>query len=353
MCTLRRSPIRSHSALMGASLLSGRSGRQVLAALTLIVLVHAPAQASAASSSPSDDLGGIGVRLLDKPANAGEDPRALLYIVDHLAPGSVISRRIEVTNTTSESAAVSMYAAAAGIEGGQFVGADEHTPNDLTTWSTVLPAMTDLPAGGAATVTVTINVPPDAAAGERYGVVWAEVRSSAASGIVQVNRVGIRLYVSVGPGAPPAANFTIDSLTAQRSPDGLPTVLATVHNTGGRALDLAGSLELLNGPGGLSAGPFPVTPGFTLAIGASGQVTIALDERVPDGPWDATLTLHSGLLERSATASIIFPDSGSALPVPATAADGGWPVAAIGLVVVLVLCGLVLLFMLWQRKHDA
>ena len=141
---------------------------------------------------------------------------------------------------------------------------------------------------------------------------------------------------------PPAADFTIDSLTAQRSPDGLPTVLATVHNTGGRALDLAGSLEMLNGPGGLSAGPFPATPGFTLAIGASGQVTIALDERVPDGPWDATLTLHSGLLERSATASIIFPGSGSALPVPVTAAEGGWPLAAIALVVAL-LCGLVLL----------
>jgi hypothetical protein len=338
---------------MGASPLRGRSGRQILAVLILILLVHAPAHASAASGSPSDDLGGIGVRLLDKPADAGEDPRALLYIVDHLAPGSVISRSIEVTNTTSESAAVSMYAAAAGIEDGHFVVADGHTPNDLTTWSTVLPAMKDLRAGGAVTVTVTINVPPDAAAGERYGVVWAEVRSSAASGIVQVNRVGIRLYVSVGPGAPPAANFTIDSLTAQRSPGGLPTVLATVHNTGGRALDLAGSLELLNGPGGLSAGPFPVSPGFTLAIGASGQVTIALDERVPDGPWDATLTLHSGLLERSASASIIFPDSGSALPVPATPVEGGRTPAAIGLVVALLLCCLVLLFMFWQRRHHA
>lgn len=353
MCTPRQSPTRCRSALMGASLLFGRCGRQILAALILIVLVHAPAHASAASNSPTDDLGGIGIRLLDKPADAGEDPRALLYIVDHLAPGSLISRRIEVTNTTSESAAVSMYAAAAGIEGGHFVVADGHTPNDLSTWCTVLPAMKDVPAGGAATVTVTINVPADAAAGERYGVVWAEVRSGAASGIVQVNRVGIRLYVSVGTGAPPAANFTIDSLTAQRSPDGLPTVLATVHNTGGRALDLAGSLEMLNGPGGLSAGPFPVTPGFTLAIGSSGQVTIALDERVPDGPWDATLTLHSGLLERSATASIIFPESGSALPVPTTAVEEAFPFAAIGLAVALVLCGLVLLFMLSQRRRHA
>ena len=287
------------------------------------------------------------------PGDAGADPRAQLYIVDHLAPGSVISRRIEVSNTTRESVAASVYAAAAGIDGGRFVGADGHTPNDLSTWTTVLPATMDLPSGGAATVTVTLNVPLDASPGERYGVVWAEVRSGAVSGIEQVNRVGIRLYVSVGPGAPPAADFTIDTLTAQRSSDGLPTVLATVHNTGGRALDLSGSLEMLNGPGGLSAGPFPAAPGFTLAIGASGQVTIALDERVPDGPWDAELILRSGLLERSATASITFPASGSALPVPVTAADGGWPLAAIGLVLGLVLFALMLLFVLWQRSRHA
>lgn len=338
---------------MGASLVGGRFSGLVLAALVLVALVQAPAPASAASSAGSEDLGGIGVRLLDTPTDAGTDPRAQLYIVDHVAPGSVISRRIAVTNTTSQSAAVSTYAAAAWIERGQFVVADGHTPNDLTTWTTVLPAMGDLPAGGAASVTVKINVPADAAAGERYGVVWAEVRSSDQSSIVQVNRVGIRLYVSVGPGAAPAADFTIDSLTAERSSDGLPTVLATVTNTGGRALDLAGSLEMLNGPGGLSAGPFPAAPGFTLAIGASGQVAIALDERVPEGPWDATLTLHSGLLERRATASITFPSSGSALPVPASPVDGDdSPFASTALVVALVLGGLVVLFMLPQRWHH-
>jgi hypothetical protein len=276
-----------------------------------------------------------------------------LYIVDHLAPGSAISRTIEISNTTNQTADVSLYAAAADIEGGRFVVADGHTQNDLSTWSTVLPAMKDLPAGGAATVTVTIDVPADAAAGERYGVVWAEVRSGAPPGIVQINRVGIRLYVSVGPGAAPAADFTIDSLTAQRSPDGLPTVLATVHNSGGRALDLAGSLEMLHGPGGLSAGPFPVAAGFTLAVGATGQVTIALDERVPDGPWEATLTLSSGFLERSATASITFPESGSALPVTATAPDGGWPFAVIGLMVALLLVALMLLWALSPRRQHA
>jgi hypothetical protein len=334
------------------SRLVGRLGWWSLAALALVAVVQVPAQASAAApSSAAAGLGGIGVRLLDAPSNASDDPRAQLYVVDHLPPGSVDSRRIEVTNTTQAPVSVSLYAAAATIDGGSFVGESGHTANDLSTWSSVLPATVQLPPHGGATVTVTIAVPQDAAAGERYAVVWAEARSGAKPGIVQVNRVGIRLYVSVGPGAAPAADFTIESLTAQRSPDGLPTVVATVHNTGGRALDMAGSLELLDGPGGLRAGPFPATLGATLAIGVIGHVMIALDERVPDGPWNAELTLHSGLLERSAKASITFPRSGSAAPVPAPAVGAGWLLAAVAGFVFVLLCTVVAIVVRRRRRR--
>jgi hypothetical protein len=125
--------------------------------------------------------------------------------------------------------------------------------------------------------------------------VCAEARSAPidGGGVIQVSRVGIRLYLSVGPGGPPAANFTIDSLKARRSPDGRPLVVAMVHNTGGRALDMNGPLQLLAGPGGLSAGPFPATLGVTLAIGDTEPVTIPLDKQLPAGPWNAQITLHS------------------------------------------------------------
>ena len=174
--------------------------------------------------------------------------------------------------------------------------------------------------------TLTITVPIDAAPGEQYGVIWAEAPESpvADSGVKQISRVGIRIYLSVGPGAAPAANFTIDALTAKRSPDGQPTVTATVHNTGGRALDMSGTLQLLNGPAGLSAGPFPAALGVTLGIGATAFVTIALDKQLPAGPWDAQITLHSGLLERSARARIVFPDIGASAPVKITTARSGW-----------------------------
>ena len=203
--------------------------------------------------------------------------------------------------------------------------------------------------------TVTITVPSDAAPGEQYGVVWAETRSTPANGdgVTQVSRVGIRLYISVGLGGAPAADFTIDSLTAERSTDGTPMVVATVHNTGGRALDMNGTLELLGGPGGLNAGPFPAILGTTLAIGQTEPVTIALDEQVPAGPWEAVIILRSGLLERTARATITFPESGAATPVSVASIRRGWLYPAFAGVVVLVLGAGTSLVVRRRRLHRA
>jgi hypothetical protein len=319
-----------------------RLTRRVLAALAFTAMVAAPVGASTASPSPTPRAaaaGGIGLRLVDVPVAARDDPRARVYIVDHLAPGRVIHRRIEVSNTTASTAHVVLYPAAATIADGAFRGAAGHTPNDLSTWTSVRPGASDVPAGGRVTATVTIAVPRDAPPGEQYGVVWAEARSApiAGGGVVRVSRVGIRLYLSVGPGGQPAANFAIDSLTAKRSRDGQPMVLATVHNTGGRALDMNGTLRLLAGPGGLSAGPFPATLGVTLAIGVTEPVTIALDKQLPAGPWDARIALHSGLLDRSARATITFPDTGASPPVNTTSTRPRWLYPAIAGLVVLLL----------------
>lgn len=332
--------------------------RFVMAALVMTALAFVPISASVAAPSPAyraADTGSIGIRLVDAPASAGNDPRAQLYIVDHLAPGTVTHRRIEVTNTTASTAHILLYPAAASIANGSFLGAAGHTPDDLSTWTSVSPGAPDVPAGGHVTATITISLPRDAAPGEQYGVVWAEARSApiAGGGVIQVNRVGIRLYVSVGPGGPPAANFTIVSLTAIRASDGRPTVVASVRNTGGRALDMNGSLGLSGGPGGLSAGPFPAALGTSLAIGQTEPVTIALDKQLPAGPWDARITLRSGLLERNAEATITFPAAGAAPSVITSSTRPGWLYPAIaGSVVLLLLVILVLLVVLWRRRRD-
>lgn len=339
--------------------------RTVLAVMALALaaghgVISASTVSSASDPSPSPTArppgpGSIGLKLVDIPAETQDDPRARIYIVDHLPPGSVIRRRIEITNTTRSTAQVTLYAAGASITNGSFLGAAGRTPNDLSTWTAVQPNVSDIQAGGRLTANVTITVPSDAAPGEQYAVVWAETKSvpSAAGGLTQVSRVGIRLYVSVGPGGPPAANFKIDSLTARREPDGAPTVLATVHNTGGRALDMNGALRLLSGPGGLSAGPFPASLGTTLAIGDTEAVRIALDKQLPAGPWDARIALHSGLLERTAEATISFPAAGTSNSVKTSPSQPAWVYPAIGALVVLLLLMTMMVLLARRRRRPA
>ena len=328
------------------------------AALTFCVIVAgAPGGSAAASDStlrPQSAAGTIGLRLVDAPSTSSGDPRARLYIVDHLAPGAVIRRRVEVTNTTSSRIPIVLYPAAATIVKGSFVGADARTPNDVSTWTSVVPGASEIPAGGRLMATVTVTVPPDASAGERYGVVWAEARAGPAGGggVTRVSRVGVRMYVSVGPGGPPAADFVIDSLTAGRLSDGRPQVRASVHNTGGRALDMSGALQLSAGPGGLSAGPFPAQLGTTLAIGDKQIVTIDLDKQLPRGPWEAEITLRSGLLERGAKATLTFPRAGQAAPVKTAPARPAWLFPLAMALVAMVLLGLAA-FVVMRRRRNA
>lgn len=321
----------------------------VLAVAVGLPVPFAPPAQAAGSSAPA---GSIGLRLLDIPANVTDDPRARLYIVDHVAPGAVVERRIDVANGLPDATTINLYSGAASISDGAFLGAEGRTPNDLSTWTSVDRESPTVPAGGSVTATVTITVPADAAPGEQYGVVWAEVAAppSSGGGVTVVNRIGIRIYLSVGLGGAPAADFLVGTLTAARSAEGQPMVVASVQNTGGRALDMFGTLQLLGGPGGLSAGPFPVVLGTTVGIGNTEPVTIVLDKEVPAGPWDATITLHSGLLERSATATITFPDVGTAAAVPIASGPPEWLyVAIIGLLLLLIL---VALLVRRRRRRD-
>ena len=62
----------------------------------------------------------------------GEGLAAREYVVDALKPGTTIHRRMEVSNTTTSLQHVTVYAAAAAITRGSFVGAAAHTANVLT-----------------------------------------------------------------------------------------------------------------------------------------------------------------------------------------------------------------------------
>jgi hypothetical protein len=296
--------------------------------------------------------GGLRVRLLEAPQVRRNDPRARIYIVDHLAPGTTITRRIGVANESTGPLHSRLYVGAAAIAGGTFQPQDQ--PNDLGSWSRFGPSQLDIRPGAEATATLTIAVPASATAGERYGVAWAELPGSTAEGVTSVNRVGIRIYLSVGAGGEPASDFVIDTMTAKRNADGTPVVTAQVTNTGARALDLSGSLRLAGGPAGLNAGPFPAKLGTTLAIGDSEPVEVVLDKQIPDGPWEATLDLRSGTAQRSAVARILFPkpgETGPAVPAEPPAQRKVAGVAALGFGVILLVL-LFLFFLIFRRRRK-
>lgn len=295
----------------------------LLTGTVALVILTGAAVPVAFAGPPTSPLavegGGLGIRLLDAPVSRRDDPRAVASIVDHLLPGTTITRNLEVINDADRALAVRVYVGSATVSSGDFIGDPGAGSGDLPTWAQVSTPSVQVPAAGRSKLSVQIAIPPNASAGERYGVIWAEPPPSTSGGVSQVNRVGVRVYLSVGPGGEPPSDFTIDTLTAGRSKDGRPQVLAKVHNTGGRALDMRGDLKLSDGPGGLSAGPFDAKLGTTLGLGQTEPVTIVLDKALPAGPWLARIALRSGRLSRSATATITFPDAAGAQALPVQA----------------------------------
>jgi hypothetical protein len=288
--------------------------------LALAAVITVPASGALAAEPPAqtESAGGIGVRLL-----SGPQVPAAPFIVERVAPGTTITRRVEISNSTSSTADVAVYTAAASLHRGAFAFGAGHSANELSSWASVGRDVLRMPAGSKTVETLTINVPRDASSGDRYAVLWAEVSAPApaAGGVMLVNRVGVRMYVAIGPGGSPASSFVIGTLSAKRTAAGRPLVLAMVHNTGGSTLDISGNLTLSRGPGGLSAGPFPVELGAGLAPADSEPMTVRLHKGLPRGPWLAEIRLSSGLLRRRVEATITFPSA--AAPPPTSAVTGG------------------------------
>lgn len=282
----------------------------LLVTLGLCAVGYPVPGAQAAPSAGGD--GTFGIQLLDAPTNRRDDPRAHRYIVDHLPPGAIIQRRVRVVNNSPTRLHLDVYAAAAAIDKAGFRFLPGRATNELTSWMSVEPATLTLDTGQEATPTVTITVPAKATAGERYAVIWASVSSSPSPGgtVIEVNRVGVRVYLDIGPGGDPPSDFSIGTMVPGRGKDGLPWLDVAVDNTGQRAVDISGELLLSDGPAGARAGPFAVANGITVAVGESGTVTVPLPRNLPNGPWTAEVDLRSGQVQHSASGRVTFPEPG-------------------------------------------
>lgn len=271
----------------------------------MLAVLAGPVAATAGGTAPCDS--GVGVGLVDIPAGT-DDPRAQTYVVDHVKPGTTFSRRFQVCNGTASPVTVQLYAGAATVADGAFRITEGRSANELSSWIDVQPGSAVLQPGERLLVRATFAVPADAERGERYAVLLAELPArDTGSGIPVASRVGVRVYLNVGPGGAPRSDFEVDTLQAARDDQGNGLVTAIVRNTGERALDVSGSLTLRDGPGGLSGGPYPARLGTTLAPGETEPVVVEIDRAIVDGPWTAELTLRSGLVERRVGAGLTFP----------------------------------------------
>ncbi|MFG1919300.1 hypothetical protein [Micromonospora sp. NPDC048898] len=301
----------------------------------------APAVAVREQRQEPADEATISIRMLDIPASRMQDPRARVYIVDHLTPGTTINRRVEVRNTSGESQKIEFYSGAASVEDNAFTVPDGRTGNELSGWIRLKTATMDLEPGERRPVEVEIAVPRKASRGERYAAIWAQVTSAKerTGNVTQIHRVGIRVYLDVGPGGEPPTDFRIDGLAAEPGSGEFPVVTAKVTNTGQRALDMTGTVTLQKEA--VRAGPFKVTNGVTILpgqSGQSGQVRVEVDQALPAGVWDVHAKLVSGTVERTATGTISLP---VAAPMAvATPTGPRWLVYASGGIALLALLAL-------------
>jgi hypothetical protein len=273
------------------------------------VVLGALSPAAGASASPAArSRGDFGVRLVDVPVSEARNPRALRYIIDDLPTGSVIHRRILLFNNEHRTVRFAVYPDAAHILRGLFIGDSGATRSELTTWTSVRHAVVTLAPGKSAMDMVTIRVPEGASRGEHYGVIWvqqtARPRPGASFGVREVARVGIRMYLAVTRGGAPPTRYEITSITGRWLASGQPLVVARVKNTGGRAVDLSGTLRLAGGPGHTRGGPFPAQKIATVAPGQSWDLTFAPPRSLPEGSWRATVSLVSGLTTATGTVTV-------------------------------------------------
>jgi hypothetical protein len=327
-----------------------RSVSAIMLALAAGILSPAASAVASTQLPAAPQPEGFGIRLVDVPVSEADNPRALRYIVDYLPTGTVIHRRILIMNSEARSARFTVYPDAAFIANGLFTGYAGETRNELTGWIKVQHPVVTLASGASAMDTITIKVPAGATRGEHYGVIWvqqtAKSRGANGFGVIEVSRVGIRVYLAVGKGGAPPTSFAIASLTARRSASGQPLIVTHVDNTGGRAVDLDGSARLADGPGNSSAGPFRAQQVITLAPGQTGNMTFAPPKSLPNGSWRVTINLVSGITTCTATATIQI---NPVLAARTGLSEMAWIGIALGVLLVLVLAVVTVRYALQHR----
>jgi hypothetical protein len=292
--------------------------------------------AVAATEQPA----GIGLRLVDGPTDAAGG--LATDRISHVIPAGGTARwTIEVVNSGPDPLEVPLTVGAAELVDGQFRPADDAAGAELPDWVTIEPASPVVPAGSRLQATVTVEVPEDATDGDHAAAVWASATSHGP--VTQVNRVGLRTLITVADGVP-AAGFSIGDITVEPAEDGPASIAVEVTNTGGRMLEVAGELDLHDGPGGVSAGALPLSP-TSIATGAIGTLRTPVDPELPEGRWTVEARIVGDGLSDEASATLL-------LGQPPPEGDGENRAGLIALAVLLLVVTVIALLLARRRRDD-
>ncbi|GGH49845.1 DUF916 domain-containing protein [Microbacterium album] len=338
---------------------------RLLAAAALAGAVLAPAPvALAADEEPGGDV----VWGVQPSTPDGPDGRTAFEY--QVAPGSVITDWVAVTNRGTAPATFRVYAAdaTADYDSGAFalVGADVPSTG-AGAWTSVdgapsacedeadvvcalgLGASITLEPGARADLPFTITVPHDATPGDHTaGVVAGYLSETGGEGatVRREDRVGARIYLRVdGPLTP---GLGVSGTVADYAASWIPFFPGSAHagfevvNAGNTRVSVTPSVRL-TGPFGIDLGTVALDPIENLVPGATTHVSAEL-------PGIPPLLLLTADVTLTAT-----PASGVAasdpLPAPVTASVVAWAVPWTGLAVLAVIAGAVWL-VIWRRRRT-
>ncbi|NLP84479.1 hypothetical protein HF576_11520 [Microbacterium sp. CFH 90308] len=310
--------------------------------------------AYAVSAETADPSAGATTWTLEPASADGPDGRvSLRHVID---PGSIVEDHVTVTNFSAEPAVFALYASdgvisptgdfdllppgAMPVDGGSWIsiGAVEGaTPRDGG-------LALELPAGGSATVPLTITVPEDALPGDHPAGVVAELTQDDGGAVRLTSRVGVRAHLRVAGDV--VASLQPDEVSATWIPSWNPfapgsvEVTFSITNDGNVRLG-ADSAVSLTGPFGLA--PAEATTTSREVLPRQEMLTTVT---VPAWP----LVLGTGSVD---LAPLVVGEDEITAPAAASASFTVWTIPWVQLALIILLVGGFLLLRLARRRSAA
>jgi hypothetical protein len=181
-----------------------------------------------------------------RPVRAANTPeRERSYVVRTVAPGTGFDDRLEARNLTDGPLDLVVEPVDAAVTpDGSFA------PGTTTTaeggWLRVTPDRVRVPARGSVRVALRVDVPADAAPGDHIAaVVVRKADAPNGSGVQLVNRVGVRVYLTVTPPAAPGPKRAFELRALRWTGDR--NFEADVANVGDLLVEPLGTLTIARG----------------------------------------------------------------------------------------------------------